>query len=392
MKFNITVTDKVAFSPNAPEIVCGNADYVIDFEFDAEWDEYEIKTAVFTYKRKGQNKYKEVVFTGTECNMPVLSGIDEVNVGVYAGNLHTTTPAKLNCKKSALCDITKIDDTPTSVYNQLLEILKDNYPVEAGVRANEAAQETEEYLQTAKADMTEFTNNVELQIANILNFAPKTLDTLAEIAEALGNDPNFATTITNLIANTKKELNNSIAATNTEVAKKVDKKDGKGLSANDFTTEEKNKLAAVLTEEQIVSLIAGDVLWQNQVPESEQQFNSASCILPFEEYKRIRIIYTQRGYKLSEAKWPYYQIDVNIDEKGTKNVVLETTDMTTTAISFYQRKVEIYKSDTVGVSAVRFFDANTGTIKYNDGESTPSFTVSTANGFMVPQKIIGYKY
>ena len=39
------------------------------------------------------------------------------------------------------------------------------------------------------------------QINNIINSAPGALDTLNELAIALGNDPNFATTITNSLAN-----------------------------------------------------------------------------------------------------------------------------------------------------------------------------------------------
>ena len=62
-------------------------------------------------------------------------------------------------------------------------------------------------------------------IAAMVNSAPETLDTLNELAEALGNDPNFATTVA------------------TQIGKKVDKVDGKGLSTNDFTNEEKEKLA-----------------------------------------------------------------------------------------------------------------------------------------------------
>jgi hypothetical protein len=57
-------------------------------------------------------------------------------------------------------------------------------------------------------DQTTFSNNNELvtkqfvdtSIANLVNSAPATLDTLNELAAALGNDPNFATTVTNNIA------------------------------------------------------------------------------------------------------------------------------------------------------------------------------------------------
>jgi hypothetical protein len=43
------------------------------------------------------------------------------------------------------------------------------------------------------------TSYVDNAIDNLIDAAPGTLDTLNEIATALGDDPNFATTITNLI-------------------------------------------------------------------------------------------------------------------------------------------------------------------------------------------------
>lgn len=68
---------------------------------------------------------------------------------------------------------------------------------------------------------------VNTKVAGIVNSAPETLDTLNELAAALGNDPNFATTVA------------------TEIGTKVDKVSGKGLSTNDYTTTEKNKLAGI---------------------------------------------------------------------------------------------------------------------------------------------------
>lgn len=66
-------------------------------------------------------------------------------------------------------------------------------------------------------------------VAGLVDSAPETLNTLNELAAALGDDPNFATTIVNQIGN------------------KVDKVDGKGLSTNDYTTAEKNKLSGIET-------------------------------------------------------------------------------------------------------------------------------------------------
>lgn len=68
---------------------------------------------------------------------------------------------------------------------------------------------------------------VDNKVAGIVNSAPETLDTLNELATALGNDPNFATTVA------------------TQIGTKVDKVSGKGLSTNDYTTTEKNKLSGI---------------------------------------------------------------------------------------------------------------------------------------------------
>ena len=51
---------------------------------------------------------------------------------------------------------------------------------------------------TTQVATTQF---VQTAIANLVNTAPSTLDTLNELATALGNDPNFATTVTNSLAN-----------------------------------------------------------------------------------------------------------------------------------------------------------------------------------------------
>lgn len=67
-------------------------------------------------------------------------------------------------------------------------------------------------------------NYVDSKIAEMVDSAPETLDTLNELAKALGDDPNFAATVA------------------TELGNKVDKIEGKGLSTNDLTDELLEKL------------------------------------------------------------------------------------------------------------------------------------------------------
>ena len=70
---------------------------------------------------------------------------------------------------------------------------------------------------------------VDTKVANLIDSSPDTLNTLNELAAALGDDPNFATTVA------------------TQIGGKVDKIDGKYLSSNDYTNAEKTKLAGIET-------------------------------------------------------------------------------------------------------------------------------------------------
>lgn len=67
------------------------------------------------------------------------------------------------------------------------------------------------------------------KVAGLIDSAPETLDTLKELSTALGNDPNFATTISN------------------QIGSKVDKVEGKVLSTNDLTNELKANYDAAYT-------------------------------------------------------------------------------------------------------------------------------------------------
>lgn len=121
---HVIVSNKVAtYLTRDGNIVCGNSDYQIVFAFDAEWDSYSIKTARFVYHKDGQTKFKDMVFSGNTAAVPPLSGIQEVYVGVYAGNLCTTTPARILCEKSILCDTGSNEAPSEDVYQQIIELI-----------------------------------------------------------------------------------------------------------------------------------------------------------------------------------------------------------------------------------------------------------------------------
>ena len=119
MYIKISVNNKIATLQDNVQIINGNSDYVIKFEFDSEWDTYETKTARFVTTRG----YTDVVFSGDEVALPVIADAISVRVGVYAGNLHTTTPAVIFCRRCITDDSgSPVEPTP-DVYAQLMEML-----------------------------------------------------------------------------------------------------------------------------------------------------------------------------------------------------------------------------------------------------------------------------
>ena len=115
---NIKIRNKVAKGEYAV-IVCDNSDYTAVFDFDAEWDEYTTKTARFVYC----GTYTDVVFTGNSCPIPEIHDTRSLTVGVYAGDLHTTTPAYISCVPSILFGNGVPADPTPDVYAQIMELL-----------------------------------------------------------------------------------------------------------------------------------------------------------------------------------------------------------------------------------------------------------------------------
>lgn len=114
---NITVREKSARADDRARIVCGNSDYAVRFDFDEEWEAYDLKTARFITEG---GFFTDVQFTGSDCAVPVLTGTRTLLVGVFAGDVRTTTPAYIPA-------IPCITDTggipaapPPDVYAQLM--------------------------------------------------------------------------------------------------------------------------------------------------------------------------------------------------------------------------------------------------------------------------------
>jgi hypothetical protein len=97
---HINVVDKIAtYYKRDGDIVCGNSDYQLEFTFDSEWDAHNSKTARIIIN----GEYKDVPFLGNVCTLPIIKNATQIEVGVYAGDLNTTTRAIIGCKPSILC-------------------------------------------------------------------------------------------------------------------------------------------------------------------------------------------------------------------------------------------------------------------------------------------------
>ena len=139
-----------------------------------------------------------------------------------------------NHKATILSANTNTEFTPTSDYQPATKKYVDDakasivVPTKTSELTNDSNFLTEHQSLTGLATET-YVNN---KVAGIVNSAPETLDTLQELATALGNDANFATTVS------------------TQIGKKVDKVDGMSLTHNDLTNELKANYDAAYTYSQ----------------------------------------------------------------------------------------------------------------------------------------------
>lgn len=107
MDINIKVKDKIAVGDETL-IVCGNSDYTVNFELDAEWAAYDKKTMRIGYRN---GKYKDVDFTGASCALPVIKKRPWIAVGLYAGRLK---PRLRRCSAAPSASPTEMTSRSTS--------------------------------------------------------------------------------------------------------------------------------------------------------------------------------------------------------------------------------------------------------------------------------------
>lgn len=123
-QLHIEIRDKVAtlISQNF-QLVGGNSDYEVVFDFDKDWDNHPAKTAVFVY---GNGVPVHKVFEGNVCKGVEIKNATVCLIGVFAGDIMTTTPACVdNILRSINDEAGGVPEAPTQeVYNQIMELLQ----------------------------------------------------------------------------------------------------------------------------------------------------------------------------------------------------------------------------------------------------------------------------
>lgn len=116
----INVNNKIACLEDKEQfLVCGNNDYEVKFNFDSDWEGVEAKTAVFVY---GDTPV-HMPFVGNICEGVAVENATLCAIGVFAGNIKTTTGATIQCLPS-IRDIGGVPKEPTpEVYDRIMELL-----------------------------------------------------------------------------------------------------------------------------------------------------------------------------------------------------------------------------------------------------------------------------
>lgn len=136
---NITVTDKHPVCTAGTTVVCDNSDYIVHWDLDAEWSAYDTKTMRVIYM---DSTYADTVFTGDSVALPPVPVPGCVQIGLYAGDIHTSRMALLRALSSVRSTGGAPSNPTPDVYDQLMELIKGL----GGVDPDDIAKAVADYL------------------------------------------------------------------------------------------------------------------------------------------------------------------------------------------------------------------------------------------------------
>jgi hypothetical protein len=160
------------------------------------------------------NDYKITVFTKTEINNLISSYYTKTQTDTKLSEIYNKTEidtlissyytkTQTDTKLSTKLNSTLFNDYKTTVFTK----------TEVNSALNLKSDKTTTYTKTQVNDLLDNSyytqTQIDNKIAGIVNSAPETLNTLNELAAALGNDPNFATTVSTSIGGKQNNLINN---------------------------------------------------------------------------------------------------------------------------------------------------------------------------------------
>ena len=128
-EFKVRIENRIATADAGAKIICGNSGYNVELMFDAEWDNYLLKTVRFEWldTLSGQKRHIDKQYTGGLLAIPTEATQDcyELMIGAYAGNLISSTAARVPCERCCTDGSTFHGDAESpDVYADLLTELR----------------------------------------------------------------------------------------------------------------------------------------------------------------------------------------------------------------------------------------------------------------------------
>jgi hypothetical protein len=145
------------------------------------------------------------------------------------------------------------------------EVAAEQASRESAISAEQSARESADNALDARLDVLEGADNVEgsvakaekdakdytdQKISDLVNGAPAVLDTLKELADALGSDPNFASTIAGQISGLDSRLDTIEGDENTSGSIAKSLKDAKAYTDSEMAQEVSDRNAAIQVEQE----------------------------------------------------------------------------------------------------------------------------------------------
>ena len=121
-EIHISVREGVALQTDHTPYITGDGEYRAVFDLEKEWEAHPLRTARF----QTEGSYVDVVFRGNQCRVPVFTYARTLEVGIFAGNLRTTTPARIFLREGIRSAWGSPEAPAPNIYDQLMEALEDN--------------------------------------------------------------------------------------------------------------------------------------------------------------------------------------------------------------------------------------------------------------------------